>query len=165
LKSSAALILPLVPIAAGFAEPVAVAAPADGTGRLFVGIGLYRGAISPALGGADFHADDRSGTIWARRHAAAGSWRRALLLDIPPRIDGGGQDAAGELDVAASGGHTGPYANPDDPRPNWRRFGHIDPRERPDALTRPAGRGRGFVSPPDERATRAGRARPQRRLA
>ena len=77
-----------------------------------VGIGVYRGAMSPSLDGAYFHADYCSGTIWALRRTADHAWRRLPVLDTALRINGGGQDAAGELYVAASGGQTGPYVDP-----------------------------------------------------
>jgi hypothetical protein len=77
-----------------------------------VGIGVYRGAMSPSLDGAYFHADYCSGTIWGLRRTADHAWRHLPVLDTALRINGGGQDAAGELYVAASGGQTGRYVDP-----------------------------------------------------
>ena len=77
-----------------------------------VGIGVYRGAISPSLDGIYFHADHCSGTIWELEPSAEDAWRHEPLLETSLRVNGGGQDAAGELYVAASGGQTGPYVDP-----------------------------------------------------
>ena len=93
------------------ALPVAEYAHGDDACAI-VGIGVFRGAVSPSLDGAYFHADDCSGTIWALNRAADGSWRHEPVLGAALRINGGGQDAAGELYVAASGGQTGRYVDP-----------------------------------------------------
>jgi glucose/arabinose dehydrogenase len=77
-----------------------------------VGIGVYRGVFSPSLDGTYFHADYCSGTIRGLQRDGNDAWRHEPLLDSALRVNGGGQDAAGELYLAASGDQTGPFVDP-----------------------------------------------------
>jgi glucose/arabinose dehydrogenase len=77
-----------------------------------IGIGVYRGAISPSLSGVYFHADYCSGTIWGLRRADDGAWWHEPILETTLRVNGSGRDAAGEMYLAAGGDQTGPYVDP-----------------------------------------------------
>jgi glucose/arabinose dehydrogenase len=76
-----------------------------------VSIGVYRGTISPSLAGIYFHADLCSGTIWGMERRDDAWWHEPLHATAL-RVNGSGQDAAGELYLAASGDQSGPYVDP-----------------------------------------------------
>ena len=61
----------------------------------------YRGAASPALSGYFVYGDYCSGRIWGATRNAAGAWTSAQLLSAGFNISTFGEDAAGEVYVAA----------------------------------------------------------------
>jgi hypothetical protein len=64
----------------------------------------YRGTAVPVLHGVYVYADFCTGEIWGGVQAGDGEWGRIDLLDTPHQISSFGEDAAGELYVAAIGG-------------------------------------------------------------
>jgi glucose/arabinose dehydrogenase len=64
-----------------------------------VGIGVYRGQVSPSLTGIYISADSCSGTFWGLTRYPAGAWLFAELGGSELRVSGGGMDELGELYV------------------------------------------------------------------
>jgi glucose/arabinose dehydrogenase len=64
-----------------------------------VGIGVYRGQVSPSLTGIYISADSCSGTFWGLTRDPAEAWLFAELGDSELRVSGGGMDELGELYV------------------------------------------------------------------
>lgn len=79
--------------------PVAEYDHSDGSCSI-TGIGVYRGAESPALDGVYFNADYCSGKLWALTDPA-GDANYGVVLDTELLISGAGQDEAGELYVTS----------------------------------------------------------------
>jgi len=74
-----------------------------GGGRCSVTGGhVYRGSRLPSLAGAYLYGDFCSGQIWSARRQG-GAWQASPLLVSPPFLTTFGEDAAGEIYLAASG--------------------------------------------------------------
>jgi glucose/arabinose dehydrogenase len=87
-----------------------------------VGIGVYRGAASPALDGIFFNSDFCSGRLWGLGRDSAGGWVYQELLDTSLLVTGGGEDELGELYLTSC---TCPFSRRYDPYDNqtgvlWR---------------------------------------------
>lgn len=82
------------------------------------GLGVYRGAASPALDGIYFSSDYCSGKFWGLQRDGTGQWVFQELLHTALRPTGAGEDEAGELYITSCGtcgmgGRTrDPFENP-----------------------------------------------------
>lgn len=81
-------------------------------GCAIVGVGVYRGEVSPALDGIYFSGDFCTGKVRGLVRNDAGDWVYQDLLDTALLIAGSGQDEAGELYVTACTCNIGRYRDP-----------------------------------------------------
>ncbi len=65
---------------------------------------VYRGERIPALQGYYLYGDWCTGTVWAARPDASGSWQTSIVLESGRQISSFGQDEAGELYLVDYGG-------------------------------------------------------------